>query len=158
MHPPAALSRAPPPALEIHRSLGPPLHPLRCSVTFSIAFPLTADKGKPKLYLSPPSGEDSRQSSMGCGKSVAASQPSAGATDAAKDITEESATEDHQKRRDGRRKVEVKSFAECSPKKHQLSSKHTICVRSYGGVYVGLPTDAATLAFSQKKVGQKSGK
>ncbi|XP_078511816.1 overexpressed in colon carcinoma 1 protein isoform X4 [Lissotriton helveticus] len=94
---------------------------------------------------------------MGCGKSVATSQPGAGTTDAAKDITEESPTEDHQKRA-GRRKVEVKSFAECPPNKHQLSSKTTISVRSYGGVYVGLPTDAATLAFSQRKVGQKSGK
>ncbi|XP_078511836.1 overexpressed in colon carcinoma 1 protein isoform X6 [Lissotriton helveticus] len=65
---------------------------------------------------------------MGCGKSVATSQPGAGTTDAAKDITEESPTEDHQKRA-GRRKVEVKSFAECPPNKHQLSSKTTISVR-----------------------------
>ncbi|XP_078511811.1 overexpressed in colon carcinoma 1 protein isoform X2 [Lissotriton helveticus] len=66
---------------------------------------------------------------MGCGKSVATSQPGAGTTDAAKDITEESPTEDHQKRA-GRRKVEVKSFAECPPNKHQLSSKTTISVRT----------------------------
>ncbi|XP_053107368.1 overexpressed in colon carcinoma 1 protein isoform X2 [Hemicordylus capensis] len=61
---------------------------------------------------------------MGCGNSTASSSGSRGTTGTAKDITEESVSEDDKR-------------------------------RNYGGVYVGLPADAATETSSQTKTAPK---
>ncbi|XP_014721308.1 overexpressed in colon carcinoma 1 protein isoform X3 [Equus asinus] len=67
---------------------------------------------------------------MGCGNSTAASAGAGrGPAGAAKDATEESITEDDKRRR--------------------------LSQRNYGGVYVGLPSEAVSMASSQTKAVQK---
>ncbi|KAH1186238.1 hypothetical protein KIL84_018987 [Mauremys mutica] len=61
---------------------------------------------------------------MGCGNSTASSAGSRGTSGTAKDVTEESVSEDDKR-------------------------------RNYGGVYVGLPSEAATMAPSQTKTEPK---
>ncbi|XP_007668224.1 overexpressed in colon carcinoma 1 protein [Ornithorhynchus anatinus] len=62
---------------------------------------------------------------MGCGNSTATGAATArGPSGAAKNVTEESITEDDKR-------------------------------RNYGGVYVGLPSDAVTMVSSQTKAAQK---
>ncbi|KAM9173274.1 overexpressed in colon carcinoma 1 protein [Pangshura tecta] len=61
---------------------------------------------------------------MGCGNSTAGSAGSRGTSGTAKDVTEESVSEDDKR-------------------------------RNYGGVYVGLPSEAATMAPSQTKTERK---
>ncbi|XP_069483875.1 overexpressed in colon carcinoma 1 protein [Ambystoma mexicanum] len=82
---------------------------------------------------------------MGCGKSVAAVPPGAGSAETSKVV------------KDAKLPVEVRSVVESPAIKPQLGSRQTTSGRNYGGVYVGIPSDAATLAFSRRKVGQGTG-